>query len=200
MQQNHDNQSFRTKENYGQMFYHSCLGKIIILIGVLALLAIIAVLTVPSEQKMREEINDDIRQCIQENDSIQSDQLDDALGNIMRIVTEADSTIDDKELMANFNKYNKVEIYRHAMYATAYIHNNFRPEGTRVGIGIFGIVIPTVNFNDFLLRAAPMRKDYNDGVIRSTIRSGSNYMGDNPDLGDTYDTYQGGGSSREVTP
>ncbi len=197
MQQSNDNQSFRTKENIGQMFYHSCLGKFVILIGVLVVIAIIAILTVPSEETMRKEMTDDIRQCIQENDSIQRDQLDDALGNIMRIVTEADSTVDDRALMNNFNKYNKLEIYKHTLYSTAYIHNNFRPEGTRVGIGIFGIVIPTVNFNDFLLRTGPMRRSYSDGVIRSSVHYGSDYMGDNPDLGDTYDTYEGGGSRRE---
>jgi len=84
--------------------------------------------------------------------------------------------------MDAFHKYNKLEIYRHSLFATAYVHNNFRPEGTRVGIGILGMVFPTVNFNDFLLRVAPIHRDYGDGVIRSTINYGSDYMGEDPNI------------------
>ncbi len=177
-----DRGTYRTKENVGQMFYHSCLGKFIILIGIMLIMAIIALFTVPSEKKMRKEMTDNIRQCIQENDSIQGDQLDDAIGNIIHMFTDADSTARDKELMDAFYQYNKLEIYRHSLYATAYIHNNFRPEGIRVGVGIFGVVIPTVNFNDFLLHVGPMQREYQDGTIRTTIPAGSDYTGENPDI------------------
>ena len=177
-----DRGTYSKKENVGKQFYHSCFGKIVILLAALGVLALIALMTVPSEEKMREEMRDNIRQCIQENDSIQGDQLDDAIGNVLHVFTSADSTALDKELMANFDKYNKLEIYRHNLFATAYIHNNFRPEGTRVGFGVFGIVIPTVNFNDFLLRVGPVRRDYKDGIIRQTIHYGDDYMGDNPHL------------------
>ena len=175
-----DRGTYNTHENVGQMFYRSCLGKFIILIGVLVIMAIIAVFTVPSESKMRKEMTDNIRQCIQENDSIKGDQLDDALGNLLHMFTSADSTVNDKEMMNAFYKYNRLEIYHHSMYATAYIHNNFRPEGTRVGVGIFGIVIPTVNFNDFLLHVGPMRREYQDVPAR-TITTGD-YAGENPDV------------------
>jgi hypothetical protein len=177
-----DRGTYKSKGKVGQMFYNSCLGKFIIALAVLGLLCIAAFLTVPSEEKMRLEISDDIRQCIQDNDSIQGDQLDDAVGNMARFFTRADTTANDKELMDAFHKYNKLEIYRHSLFATAYIHNNFRPEGTRVGIGILGMVFPTVNFNDFLLRVAPIHRDYGDGVIRSTINYGSDYMGEDPNI------------------
>ena len=177
-----DRGTYNKKENVAQQFYHSCFGKFVILIGVLAVLALLALITVPSEEKMREEMRDNIRQCIQENDSIQGDQLDDAIGNVLHMFTSADTTALDNEPMANFDKYNKLEIYRHNLFATAYVHNNFRPEGTRVGFGFLGFVIPTVNFNDFLLRVGPIHRDYGDGVIRQTIQYGSDYMGDNPHL------------------
>ena len=163
-------------------FTGSCLGKLIIMAVFILGFCVLAIISVPSENEMFAETEDNIRQCIQENDSIQGDQLDDAIGNVLHMFTSADTTALDNELMANFDKYNKLEIYRHNLFATAYVHNNFRPEGTRVGFGFLGFVIPTVNFNDFLLRVGPIHRDYGDGVIRQTIQYGSDYMGDNPHL------------------
>lgn len=187
-----DRGTYNKKESIFHMFYHSCFGKFVILIGACLVLYIIAMLTVPSEQKMKDEMIDNIRQCIEANDSIKNDWIDDAVNNVGYIFTEADSTV-NKELMATFNKYNKLEIFRHTWYSTARIRNNFRTEGVRVGIGIFGVVIPTVNFNDFLMRVGPVRRDYDQKLIQNSY-STDDYMGDNPDLGNTFDTYQGGGS------
>ena len=182
------------KESYASMFFHSCLGKIVILVFLILALLLIARITIPSKEKMTAEMEDNIRECIQENDSIQGDKLDDMVGNVFRIFTKADTTANDKELVEAFYQYNKLQIYPHFFYSTARIHNNFRPEGTRVGIGIFGLVIPTVNFNDFLLRTGPVRREYNQQLIKPTY-STDEYYGDNPDLGNTYDTYEGGGST-----
>ncbi len=175
------------KETPFQAFYHSCFGKFVILAVFIGALMVLAIATVPSTEKMEREMADNIRQCIQENDSIQGDAIDDAIGNIGRIFTEADSTADDKELMETFYKYNRVEIVRHTMYATARLYNNFRPEGVRVGIGMFGVVIPTVNFNDFLMRVGPVRRTYNrDRLIEPTY---DDYVGDNPNVREYH--YQG---------
>jgi hypothetical protein len=54
------------------------------------------------------------------------------------------------------------------------LHNNFKPEGIRAGIGIFGIVIPTVNFNDFLFRIGPMHRGYEQKIIQSTTITNTN--------------------------
>ena len=97
--------------------------------------------------------------------------------------------------MEDFHKYNRVEIYHHTFFSTSYIISNFNSSGARAAIGVFGMVIPTVNFGDFILRNGPVRKEYNQRIIRQTITSDS-YMGDNPDLGNTFDTYDGGGSAR----
>ena len=191
-----DSGNYKTKESVAQMFYHSCLGKAIIALGIFIVLLVIAHMTVPSEEKMRAEMIDDIYECIEANDSIHGDKIDDAVNNLFFIFTTADSTNINQEVLDLFRKYNKLEIYPHAFYSTAHIHNNFRPEGTRVGIGIFGIVIPTVNFNDFLLRVGPVRGKYNERLIKNTYGD-DGYMGTTPDLGNTYNTYEGGGSSNE---
>ena len=175
------------------MFVHSCFGKLVILIAFILLGLFVALLTVPSDKKMTEEMTDNIRQCIQASDSVQQDKIDETVNNFFNIFTTADTTANDKEIIDLFNKYNRLAIYRHTLYSTAYIHNNFKPEGTRVGFGIFGIVIPTVNFNDFLLRTGPIRRDYNQKLGGHTYSNDEDY-GSNPDLGISYDTYEGGGS------
>ena len=52
-----------------------------------------------------------------------------------------------------------------------------------MGVGIFGVVIPTVNFNDFLFRIGPMHKGYDQKVIRSTVVEGTENWSNNPELG-----------------
>ena len=65
-----DNQGYRTNESVGKMFLHSCLGKFIIFAGILVVLFILAVLTKPTDQEMRDEMNDNILQSLEQNDSI----------------------------------------------------------------------------------------------------------------------------------
>ena len=177
-----DRGRYRTQETLGSQFLHSCLGKLFILGAFVGVLLVIALFTVPDEETMMAEMDDNIRQCIEANDSIKTDWIDDAVNNIGYIFTEADS-IPDQELIDNFNKYNKLEYYKHTFYATTLLHNNYKPEGIRAGVGIFGIVIPTVNFNDFLFRLGPMHRGYDQKPVRSTtIIEGDNWS-NNPELG-----------------
>ena len=180
------NQSSRINYNRGnetmaQAFYHSCLGKLLILAAILVVLLIIAYFTAPTEKEMRDEINDDIMQCMEMNDSIRGDQIDDYVHNIGFIFTTADSTKVGQEWREAFDKYNRLEIYRHTFFTTAYIYNNVLTEGSRVGIGAFGVVVPTMNFNDFLLRVGPMHKGYDQKLIRSTTIPDTD-LGTNPNI------------------
>jgi hypothetical protein len=49
---------------------------------------------------------------------------------------------------------------------SAYVVNNNHPEGVRVGFGIFGLVFPTVTYEDLLLNVDPIQREYKDGVIQ----------------------------------
>ena len=170
----------RSNETVSQAFMHSCLGKSLILLGILVVLLIIAYFTAPSDKEMREEMNDAIMQCMEMNDSIRGDQIDDFVHNIGFIFTKADTTKVGEEWRNVFDKYNRLEIFNHSFFRTAYVYNNIKTEGTRVGFGLFGLVIPTANFNDFLLRIGPMRKSYNQRLIRSTTVDGD--LGTNPNI------------------
>ncbi|MCH5310154.1 MAG: hypothetical protein J1E58_09860 [Prevotella sp.] len=176
-----DSTDYRRRETVSQMFWRSCLGRFIIIMGVLLVILTIAYLTAPSKQTMLDEMNDNILQCMEANDSVRGDWIDDAVNNIGYIFTKADSTKVGLEWREAFDKYNRLEVYRHAFWTTAYIYNNIRTEGTRVGIGAFGVVVPTVNFNDFLLRIGPMHKGYDQRLIKTVIIPDDD-LGKNPDI------------------
>ena len=179
MEQDNKN-SYRTKQSLPQEFYHSCLGKIVILLVFLLILFVIAVITKPSDEKMQTEMMDNIRECIQQNDSIKGDAIDDAVANISRIFTEADTTVNDKEAMEAFDKYNKLEIYRHSFYSTARLRNNLSAEGIRVGVGIFNLVIPTVKYSDIILFVSTI-KNYNKERLIDPVPQ-DDYIGENPNV------------------
>ena len=173
------NGNFKKNESPIQAFYHSCLGKIAILIGILILLFIVAIMTKPTQEEMEMEMVDNILQCIQANDSIQGDDIDDQVNNMNSVFSRADTAKINKELLTSLKKNNKLEIYNHSFFRTAYIINNIHPEGVRVGVGMFSVVYPTVLYKDLLLNVGPMQKKYKDGVIRTgTINNHD--LGTNP--------------------
>ena len=61
------------------------------------------------------------------------------------------------------------------------MRNNIHPSGIREGIGIFGIVIPTINYDDFLMSEGPVRGKYNERLIQDQVIP-DDYLGDNPML------------------
>jgi hypothetical protein len=173
------NGNFKKNESPIQAFYHSCLGKIAILIGILILLFIVAIMTKPTQEEMEMEMVDNILQCIQANDSIQGDDIDDQVNNMNSVFSRADTAKINKELLTSLKKNNKLEIYNHSFFRTAYIINNIHPAGVRVGVGMFSVVYPTVLYKDLLLNVGPMQKKYKDGVIRTgTINNHD--LGTNP--------------------
>lgn len=179
-----DRGSYRKKDSVSKQFTRSCLGRAIIGAVVLVILLIIAFLTCPTEQEMRAEMNDNIRQCIEENDSIDTDWIDDAVNNVAFAFTTSDSMAVDQKDMELFNKYNTLEYFNHTFFSTMWIYNSFHIQGKRCGYGFFGLVLPTVNFSDFLIREGPLRKDYNQPI--PTNYGDEEYFGENPDLGGVF--------------
>lgn len=176
-------------------FRKSCLGRLLVFALICALLLLVANMTVPSGEKMAAEIQDDIVECLNDPNCAQADAADDFVRNFTATFTKADS-IKDPSLLKLFYKYNKIEIYPHAFYSTARLHNSFNPEGIRVAIGVFGLVFPTDNFSRYLLREGPLRKGYNEQIIKSNYSSGPD-LGHGQDFGDTYNTYEGGASGQD---
>lgn len=165
---------------------HSCLGRLIIAAAVLAVLAVIACLTRPGEEKMRLEIDDDIRQCLEERDSVTADWTETFVKNIRYMFTKADSVLTHPEDLQVFYEFNSLAFYDNMLFTTMHVHNSFYIEGKRCAIGIFGLIIPVVDFNDFLLREGPMFKEY-ERPKPSYDADSEEFFGDNPDLGGVFE-------------
>ncbi len=175
------NRSTYKKQSMSADFTNSCLGKLIILAGIILILLIVALFTVPSEEVTRTEMEDNIRECLQDNFEKRLDTADATFNNICRPFTEADSTFNDKEVLEIFNRNNRLEINRHALYTTARLYNNLKPEGVCEGIGIFGIVIPIINYDDFLMAEGNVRGKNHDRILPNNSVPEMDY-GDNPML------------------
>ena len=188
-----NNKSEYHKETLAAEIKKSCLAKVIMLVAVMLLLMLSAKLTIPSDEQMMYGTLDGVCQCIQDSHGVPGDKSDDIVRNGIATVSHETDSAKKDTILADFKKFNRVEIYHHTFFSTAYIISNFNSRGARAAVGIFGLVIPTVNFNDFVLRNGPIRKEYNQRIIKQTITSDT-YMGDNPDLGNTYNTFEGGGS------
>lgn len=161
-----DSKQFQ-KHSFADLFLNSCLGKIAIIIGITALILVVAKVTVPSKAKMEMEIEDDIRECIEQCQAKDADKSDDLVRNTMSVFTHADKNSEDEETMDMFWKHNSIEIYRHMFFSTAYMRNNAIPNGKRVGLGVFGLVIPMLDYSDFIMRTGPIRKEYNQRIIQN---------------------------------
>ena len=174
-----DRGNYKTKESVTHMFTHSCLGRFIILAVVIVILLIIAAVTKPSLETTELETMDNVAQCIAENDSTKTDGIDDALNNIAFTFTHVDSTEVNPQMIDAFLNYNKIVTHKHLFYTTAHIQNNFRPDGRRAGIGIFGMVVSTINFNDLILYVGPIHKGYGKKLIKTSTPE---YFGKNPGI------------------
>lgn len=157
---------FKKQETVGQAFSHSCLGRLVIMAAIMLAIVALAIMSKPSEKEMEKETIDNIMQCIQANDSIRGDKIDDTVNNLTNAFTKADTTKVNIELRKAYFQHNRIEVYNHIGLRTAYVFNNVHPEGVRVGFGIFGLVFPTVTYEDLLLNVDPIQREYKDGVIQ----------------------------------
>ena len=173
-----DNTNYRTNQSFIQEFTRSCLGRIIIATVIILAALLMAYFTAPKESDMDAEMNDNLMQCLEVNDGVKGDVVDDYVHNLTFIFTTADTTVIDRDKLETYEKHNRLESYRHTFYSTSYIYNNMHPEGTRVGVGIFGIIIPTVFYEDILLEVGPVHKGYEQKLNQAPIV-------DDTDLGET---------------
>ena len=176
------NRSTYKRQSMSTEFTNSCMGKFIILGVIVFILLIVALVTVPSDEEMYVQMNDNIRECIQDNYAKRCDPVDEVFNNIRRPFTEADTTFNDTEILNIFHRNNRLEVYRHTLFSTARVVNNVHTEGLREGIGIFGIVIPFLNYDDFVMTEGNVRGKNNDRIMKDTSIPEMEDLGDNPML------------------
>jgi len=173
--------NYKSDETVKDAFMHSCLGKLVILAGIFVFLLIVAYFTAPTEQEMMTEMEDNVMQCLEENDSIQGDKIDNYVNDLGFIFTTADTTQIVPDLIKAYRELNRMEVYHHSLYSTAYLFNNMHPEGVRIGFGAFGIVVPTILYKDLLLDVGPMHKGYNQKIIQTGVIPDTD-LGTNPNI------------------
>lgn len=176
-----DRGDYRTHESLLGMFFNSCLGKVVIALLVLLLLTIVAWITCPSDAHMREEMNDDLVQCIQKNDSVNMDPIDEFIANIGYFFSKAKTPLDRPTELA-FRKYNRMEIYNHGAFSTMYVFNNMYAEGKRCALGIFGMVIPMLSYSEILLSVEPIRDEFEPKQVEIQVSRDTTEFGEIPNL------------------
>jgi hypothetical protein len=179
-----DNKNYKAREPMGSAFVRSCLGQFIIFAAIMLVLMIIASLTVPSEQEMDAKVTDDIRQWIESPDSIEGDKssndwIDNTVSNIGFTFTEAGPNPNEK-LLQRYKKTNRLEQYEHTFFRTMYLYNNFSADGVRSSIGIFGMVIPLINYANFMPKEGVLQNNFNKPPKSTVIPD--DYVGSNPHL------------------
>ena len=178
-----ENTNFKTNQSFTQEFTRSCLGRIIIAGVILLVAMLVAYFTAPKEADMNLEMTDNIMQCLEVNTETKGDVVDDYVHNLAFVFTTADTTMIPKDILDTYYKYNRLESYRHTFFSTTYIHNNMHPEGTRVGFGIFGVIIPTVLYEDILLDVGPVHKGYEQKLNQEVIgKPEDEDLGENPNI------------------
>lgn len=170
------------KQNLMQEFFNSCLGRLVILLIVFLVLYIFALITVPSKKLMLAETIDNIHECIQDNDSIKADEIDELINNISRTISVADTALTNPEVFNAFLKYNRLQVFQHPGFLTVHVYNGIYPQGRRISIGVFQTVISTLNYNDLVLSTGAVRGDYNKQLTAPVEVPDTGYIGENANI------------------
>ncbi len=149
-----------------------CVGKLLKVFAAVVVLLLVAMVSVPSDDRMKSEVENAVTLSIIANVMGPQDQSDDVVRNLTSIINAVDTAAIKMDQFHVFQKMNKIEVYRHALFSTARIHHLGNPGGTRVAIGFLGLVIPTVTSNDYLLRTEPLRKDYGNRPLGGSEMNG----------------------------
>ncbi len=117
--------------------------------GIVAM--IIAAFTVPSEESHVKKIRKDVVECIEEK----SNNVLDAFGlssykDLTSMFLDM-SASQENGILEAFNNQNRIEVKKHWFWSSGKIYNRLHPDGTDVSFGIFGFVIPFVEWDDFVL-------------------------------------------------
>lgn len=158
------------RESLGHKLLHSRAGCFGIVVATILILMLAAVLTVPSKETMTRRVNRAITICLTDNP--RADNWDEALRNLSLIFDDDSTAIKvNKDVYEYVVKYNKVKVVRNTFTSEAIIVNNQFPNGTRVAIGVFGMVIPTINTHDLLMDFGEMRKEIGQQIIELKLES-----------------------------
>ena len=182
---NNNQDSFKKHDSVWTTFHKSCLGRIVIFIVALLLLMLLSVALRPSEEATMLETRDNIHQLILDNDSTKQDNVDNTLASIAYIFSSAD-TVPTDTAMHTFDRLNHLEYVNHGLYTEVVLRNTIHVMGKCCSIGLWGMVIPVLTYEDLLLHMDVMRKEYNQKLIEAP-KGGEDYFGSDPNLDQVFE-------------
>lgn len=122
-------------------------------------IALIVHFTVPSDQRMERAIMKDVRECVRDKATSYANLLfGNEAGEIASLLL--DSSISDESLVQQFKKNNSITIESKWLWSVGKIYNRSTiGDGTVVCVGFLGMVIPFVEWDDFILKDKEKQTD-----------------------------------------
>lgn len=126
-----------------------CLFLLIFYGGIAGIILIVAHLTIPSDERMERAIIKDVQACVEDKAVSVSGLFGEEASALTSMFLATDASA--QSINENYQKYNATVIKRSWFWSVGKIYNCNSPNGVNVCFGMFGIVIPYVDWEDFAL-------------------------------------------------
>lgn len=103
----------------------------------------------PSLSEHKKEVADEVVTCTKDEVKSATNTFIPGLGNLASSLI--DGSINDGNVKNMFYRYNRLEVDNSWFWNKGVLFNSDHPDGTTVSFGIFGFVIPLVDWDDFKL-------------------------------------------------
>jgi hypothetical protein len=148
---------------------HAIMVVVLFICIVLPIAAVLFVahITVPSQEKHTSAIMEDVRSCVRDKAEDSGNAVIPGLGSLASLFLS--NSLTDDVVDKAFNDNNKIEYDKSLFWSCAKIVNASHPSGTTVSFGIFGFVIPSVDWEDIRL----MSDEQKQSIINSATDTDS---------------------------
>jgi|GEM_PF-1335322 len=114
---------------------------------ILIILLVIAFFTVPTEDKMKKDMDSMVKREIQNKTAVKE--------------------ASDKDAKEMFYSFNKIEYFKHVICRLGWMHNRYKTKESLGCIGIFGVTIPTMNIGNYIYPNGPVRGNLFRGGVKN---------------------------------
>lgn len=126
-----------------------CLFLLFFYGGIAGVILAIAHFTIPSDSRMERAIMNDVQSCVEDKAVSFSGFFGEEASALASLFLSTEASA--QSISEQYRKNNRTVIERSWFWSVGKIYNRNTPDGTNVCFGIFGIVIPYVAWEDFIL-------------------------------------------------
>lgn len=112
----------------------------------LAVLAVIAHFTMPSDEKMIAKAEDEIMEFVTDNARKLGNKLSSGIGDLASLLFLSDDV--SNSVKSRVLKDNRLVVKDHWLWKTVEVVNDKHPDGTRIGFGVFGFKYVDISASD----------------------------------------------------